>query len=159
MPITDWNGGNLNKRMERMKDYPVVLYGAGKYGKQAMQNINKYFSFLDVKYYIDDVEMGEYSLYNSSNINSTFITSFDGLDEGPHTFKAVATGKRDTNSTNSLIDCAKVIVYHAPYTVEDITLESSSYTLMEGAKQQINYTVLPDYAVVNEVEYRVKEQR
>ena len=106
-----------------------------------------------VKYYIDDVEMGEYSLYNSSNINSTFITSFDGLDEGPHTFKAVATGKRDTNSTNSLIDCAKVIVYHAPYTVEDITLESSSYTLMEGAKQQINYTVLPDYAVVNEVEY------
>ncbi len=54
MPITDWNGGNLNKRMEGMKDYPVVLYGAGKYGKQAMQNINKYFSFLDVKYYIDD---------------------------------------------------------------------------------------------------------
>lgn len=106
-----------------------------------------------VKYYIDDVEMGEYSLYNSSNIDSTHITSFEGLDEGPHTFKAVATGKRDTNSTGTLIDCAKVIVHHAPYAVEDISLDSSSYALMEGAKQQITYTVSPDYATVKDIEY------
>ena len=106
-----------------------------------------------VKYYIDGVEMGEYSLYNSSNIDAAFIASFDGLEEGPHTFKAVATGKKDTSSTNTQIDCAKVIVYHAPYAVEDITMDSSSYTLMEGAKQQINFTVSPDYATVNEVVY------
>ena len=106
-----------------------------------------------VKYYIDGREVGEYSLYNSSNINSTFITSIDGLEEGAHTFKAVATGKKDTNSTNTLIDCAQVVVYHAPYAVEDIILDSSSYKLIEGAKQQIDYIVSPDYATVNEVEY------
>lgn len=106
-----------------------------------------------VKYYIDGKEMGEYSLYNPSNINSTKITSFDGLEEGAHTFKAVATGKRDTNSTNTLIDCAQVVIYHAPYAIEDIMLETSSYSLIEGAKQQINYTVYPDYATVKEVEY------
>lgn len=37
-----------------------------------------------VKYYIDGREVGEYSLYNSSNINSTFITSIDGLEERMH---------------------------------------------------------------------------
>ena len=67
-----------------------------------------------VKYYIDGAEKGTYSLYNASNINETKIASFTGLDEGEHVFKAVATGERDTNSTNALIDCAKVVVTHQP---------------------------------------------
>lgn len=33
---------------------PVVLYGAGKYGRIALANIKKYIPQLDIKYYVDD---------------------------------------------------------------------------------------------------------
>lgn len=65
-----------------------------------------------VEYFIDGKSMGKYSLYHYENVNSTYITTFDGLEEGEHTFKAVATGEKDTNSTNALIDCAQVVVYY-----------------------------------------------
>lgn len=43
-----------------------------------------------VEYFIDGVSMGTYSLYHSSNINSTKIVTFDDLSEGEHTLRAVA---------------------------------------------------------------------
>ncbi len=106
-----------------------------------------------VEYFIDGVSMGTYSLYHSSNINSTKIVTFDDLSEGEHTLRAVATGKKDTNSTNALIDCAQVVVYHAPYVVDDIVLSQTSYQLLEGAECQIGYTLEPDYAVLNDLSF------
>ena len=50
-------------------------------------------------------------------------------------FKAVATGERDTNSTNALIDCAKVVVTHQPYVVTGVTLDTTSMTLGVGDSQ------------------------
>ncbi|MGN0335649.1 MAG: glycoside hydrolase domain-containing protein [Lachnospiraceae bacterium] len=104
-----------------------------------------------VKYYLDGDDMGEYSLYNNGNINSAYITTFDGLEEGEHTLRAVATGKRDTNSTNSLIDCAEVYVYHAPYKAESITVAESAVTLAAGATMQMSYSVRPSYAELSDV--------
>ena len=106
-----------------------------------------------VEYFIDGESKGEFSLYNSSNINSTLITSFEGLSEEPHVLKAVATGEKDTNSTKALIDCAKVIVYHEPYTVNDITVSQESFTLLKGATQQIEYTVNPDYVEISDLAF------
>lgn len=106
-----------------------------------------------VEYFIDGVSMGTYSLYHSSNINSTKIVTFDDLSEGEHTLRAVAAGKKDTNSTNALIDCAQVVVYHAPYVVDDIVLSQTSYQLLEGAECQIGYTLEPDYAVLNDLSF------
>ncbi len=106
-----------------------------------------------VKYYIDGAEKGTYSLYNASNINETKIASFTGLDEGEHVFKAVATGERDTNSTNALIDCAKVVVTHQPYVVTGVTLDTTSMTLGVGDSKRISYTVAPDYATIDDMTY------
>lgn len=106
-----------------------------------------------VNYYIDGQLKGEYSLYNNSNINSTLIATFDNLSEGPHTFKAIATGKKDTNSSNNLIDASKVIVYHDSYVVEDIQVTQETYKLLVGAKQAIEVTVLPTYASVKDVTF------
>lgn len=113
----------------------------------------KNFPMGKVKYYIDGKEMGIFSLYNGSNINSTYITTFDGLEEGEHVFRAEATGIKDTNSTNTLIDCAEVIVYHAPYKAESITLDKNAYVLAKGAARQIGYTTAPSYAVLSDVTF------
>ncbi len=105
-----------------------------------------------VEYFVDGVSKGKYSLFNSSNINSTLITTIDGLTEGEHTFRAVATGERASGSTNTLIDCADVVVYHAPYTIENITIGDGSgkVTLSEGATHQITYNVTPSYVTIND---------
>ena len=100
----------------------------------------------NVKYYMDGEVVGTFSLYNGSNINSTYITTIDGLEEGEHTFRAEATEAK-------LIDCAEVIVYHAPYTANSITLEATEITLAEGATKQIKYTVSPSYAVLSDAVY------
>lgn len=99
-----------------------------------------------VEYFIDGVSKGTFSLYNSYNIDKTKIAKFEGLSEGPHTFKAVATGERDTSSTNALIDCSDVVITHAPYAIESITPAENTLTLSEGATHKINATVTPSYA-------------
>lgn len=106
-----------------------------------------------VEYFIDGVSKGKYSLYNGSNINSALIATFADLSEGTHTLKAVATGEKDASATNTGIDCSKVVVYHAPYIVNDLQLTTSSYTLSEGAQQQITYTLDPDYATLSDLKY------
>jgi len=106
-----------------------------------------------VHYYVDGVDKGVFSLYNSSNIDSTLITTISGLAEGPHVFRAVATGERDASSTSNLIDCAQVVVYHAPYQVTDVTVAETSLSILQGAQSQISYTVTPDYAEVTDFVY------
>ncbi len=39
---------------DQIGDLPVVLYGAGKYGRIALANIRKYIPKLNIKYYVDD---------------------------------------------------------------------------------------------------------
>ena len=73
-----------------------------------------------VEYFIDGKSMGEYSLYLPSNQTSRKVVTFDGLAEGLHEFKAVATGKNGAGG-NNLIDCAEVVVYSTP--VEPVTTE------------------------------------
>ena len=34
---------NWNERLKNLKETHVALYGAGKYGKHALENIKKYF--------------------------------------------------------------------------------------------------------------------
>ena len=106
-----------------------------------------------VKYYIDGVEKGTYDLYNNGNINSTFIASFDGLSDGPHTFKAVAAGEKNTSATNYLIDCAKVIVYHKPYAVTGLDVAPTALSLKEGQEQKLTVTPQPDYARVDDLAF------
>lgn len=63
----------------------------------------------NVKYYIDGTEVGTYSLYNASNINSTLIATYDNLTETEHTFRAEATGEI---TSNTKIDAAQIVVYY-----------------------------------------------
>ena len=113
-----------------------------------------------VAYYIDDEYVGEYNLYQSYNSNSLFITKIDGLDEGEHVFKAVATGKNGltSGSTNDLIDCAEVYVYHEPYVAESITMEETTITMGEGGTKQLRYTVKPSYAELTDAVYTSSDE-
>ncbi|MDQ6422949.1 Ig-like domain-containing protein [Paenibacillus sp. LHD-117] len=106
-----------------------------------------------VRYLIDGVEIGVFSLYNSSNINSTLITTVSGLTDGPHVLRAEATGEKEPNATGTLIDSAKVVVYHSPYQVSDIVLSQDNITLIEGSQYQMNFTVVPDYADIRDRKY------
>lgn len=112
-----------------------------------------------VRYLIDGVEIGVFSLYNSSNINSTLITTVSGLTEGTHVLRAEATGEKEPNATGTLIDSAKVVVYHSPYQVSDIVLSQDNLTLIAGSQYQMNYTVVPDYADISDLKYRSSDSK
>ena len=105
-----------------------------------------------VEYFIDGVSQGEYNLYLPSNQDSRKVATFDGLTEGAHTFKAVATGRAGAGG-RALIDCAEVIVYHAPYVAESITMEETAFTLSEGSTRQLRHIVSPSYAQLTDGVY------
>ena len=105
-----------------------------------------------VEYFIDGVSQGEYNLYLPSNQDSRKVVTFDGLSEGEHIFKAVATGRAGSGG-RALIDCAEVIVYHEPYVAESITMNESHITLSQGATRQLGVTVSPSYAELTDGVY------
>lgn len=45
---------NWNERLKNLKETNVALYGAGKYGKHALENIKKYLPQLNVLFFLDD---------------------------------------------------------------------------------------------------------
>ena len=110
-----------------------------------------------VEYFIDDVSQGEYNLYLSSNQNSRKVATFEGLTEGEHTFKAVATGKAGSGG-NDLIDCAEVYVYHEPYTVTSITMAETDITMGEGSTRQLRYSVVPSYAELTDAVFTSSDE-
>ncbi|WP_294167267.1 glycoside hydrolase domain-containing protein [uncultured Clostridium sp.] len=130
-----------------------IWYEVSFVGKKIDVYAGKNYPMGKVKYYIDDVFKGEYSLYNINNINSTLIATFDGLSDGPHKLKAVASGTKDASATNFLLDCSKVVVYHSPYSIKDITLPQSSFTLTNGTTQQIQYSANPDYIQLTDLTF------
>ena len=100
-----------------------------------------------VKYYIDGVEKGVFDLYNGTNINSAYITTLEGMSDGPHVLKAVAM------DAGKCIDCAKVVVYHIPYDVTGVTIAEPTVSMVEGSTKQVSYTVAPDYAYLKDITY------
>ena len=117
-----------------------------------------------VKYTIDARTDGAQEqvcdLYRSSNINSTYITTFKGLSEGAHTLRAQATGEKNTAASNSGIDCAKVVVRHAPYPVTKLAAEgdSAKLELAEMAETTLALTLAPDYASVADLSFTSKNE-
>lgn len=109
-----------------------------------------------VEYFIDGKPYGTYDLYNNGNINSTLIATLTADTDGQHTFKAVATGEKRAEATNNGIDCANVIVYHAPYQIDSVALSETNKTLIAGTTYQIELIQEPDYADLGEVTYTSK---
>ena len=110
-----------------------------------------------VAYYIDDVFKGEFSLFRNGNIDEEFIVQFAGLTEGEHTFKAVATGKRAEGSTNTLIDAAKVVVYHEPYTVTGASCTDTRLEMKQGGTHALALSLVPDYTSLADVEFAASD--
>ena len=157
---TGWSeGGNANHIWSDIlySNYEDCWYTVDFVGHAIDIYAGKNWPMGYVDYYIDDTYVGEFNLYQSYNSDSLFITKIDGLDEGPHTFKAVATGKNGTGGHNR-IDCAEVYVYHAPYVAESITLAETAMTLVEGATRQISYTVTPGYATLSDAVYASSDE-
>ncbi len=44
----------IKEFMDKVGEEPLVLYGAGKYGKYALENIRRYFPKADIRYFVDD---------------------------------------------------------------------------------------------------------
>ncbi|WP_461810935.1 glycoside hydrolase domain-containing protein [Faecalimonas sp.] len=99
-----------------------------------------------VKYIIDGLEKGTYSLYNPSNQQEVKIATFDGLSEKEHILKAVATGEKEEKATDCKIDAGKVVVYHERYKVTSLEPKQKEYTLAEGRECVLEFDVKPSYA-------------
>ena len=144
-----WEGGNTNHAWSGDTTGKDVWYTVNFVGHAIDIYAGKNWPMGYVAYYIDDEYVGEFSLYQSYNSDSLYITTIDGLEEGEHVFKAVATGKSGSGGRN-YIDAAEVYVYHEPYVATSITMEETSITLAEGGTKQLRHTVTPSYAELRE---------
>ncbi len=96
------------------------------------------------------------SHHADKNIEPAMVHSFDGLDEGKtYTMKAVALGTGE----GKIMDCGKVVVHHKPYEATDFKLKTESYTLGEGQKQAVEYTVTPSYAAIEDLEFASADEK
>lgn len=118
-----------------------------------------------VKYTIDKGTKNEQSvecdLYNPTNQTCEFIHSFKGLSNGKHTLHAEATGKKNDRASNSGIDCAKVVVHHAPYapTKLESKLGEEGLKLKEAGKAEVKLTTEPDYVSDADLTYASKNEK
>lgn len=152
----NWEAGNDEHTWSKTPDSanPSALwYQVDFVGSEIAVYAGKNRPMGKVEYFIDGVSQGVYDLYNSSNINSTLIATFSGLSESAHVFKAVAKGEKNSSATNTLIDCANVVIKHAPYTLTSIASEETHYDMYAGAVQQLSIAAVPDYASLGTLTY------
>lgn len=111
-----WTAGNASHVWSEVLDSDNprdTWYEVNFTGHKIDVYAGKNFMMGKVEYLIDGESYGVYDLYNGSNINSTLITTIDGLSEGEHTLRVEATGERnDSARGNHQIDCAEVVVYY-----------------------------------------------
>lgn len=105
-----------------------------------------------VSYSIDEGTPVEVSSYNSSRIGNQLLFKAENLTEGKHTLTAVATGKATTGN-NAVIQVDYAKVYHQKYIVEDIEIANENILMLEGAREQIIYSIAPDYGQTVELTY------
>lgn len=106
-----------------------------------------------VQYSVDDENIIIFDLYNSSRTSPVSAYKVENLKEGAHTLKAVLLPEKNEASSAIVNQVAYATIYHAPYIVKDIILEQTNYQLISGAVQKINYTVTPNYAVLDDITY------
>lgn len=126
--------------------YEIPFYGNGI---EIFANKNHNHGI--VKFTIDGKYDKEVDLYNSTRTNPQSVYKISGLEEGNHTLKAVMQNKKNSGSSNYVNQVAYAEISHAPYVIKDIILAENSYEVSEGAMQQIEYTLTPEYVTVNDI--------
>ncbi len=140
-------GKDNSKVSEAYYEIPFV-------GNSIAMYANKSYNQGKVQFSIDGNNTQVVDLYAGSRTPVQEIYKVEGLSEGAHTLKAVLMDTKSGTTFVNQVVSAKV--GHAPYAVEKIELETKAYTLREGAKQQINFTVTPSYAKLDDVTYHVE---
>lgn len=126
--------------------YEIPFYGNG-----IEIFANKSHNHGIVKFTIDGKYEKEVDLYNSTRTQAQSVYKISGLEEGNHTLKAVMQNKKNSGSSNYVNQVAYAEVSHAPYVIKDIILAEDNYEMSEGAMQQIEYTLTPEYVTVNDI--------
>ena len=126
--------------------YEVPFYGNGI---EIFANKNHNHGI--VKFTIDGKYDKEVDLYNSTRTQAQSVYKISGLEEGNHTLKAVMQNKKNSGSSNYVNQVAYAEISHAPYVIKDIILSEDNYEMSEGAMQQIEYTLTPEYVTVNDI--------
>lgn len=126
--------------------YEIPFYGNG-----IEIFANKSHNHGIVKFTIDGKCEKEVDLYNSTRTQAQSVYKISGLEEGNHTLKAVMQNKKNSGSSNYVNQVAYAEVSHAPYVIKDIILAEDNYEMSEGAMQQIEYTLTPEYVTVNDI--------
>lgn len=126
--------------------YEIPFYGNG-----IEIFANKSHNHGIVKFTIDGKHEKEVDLYNSTRTQVQSVYKISGLEEGNHTLKAVMQNKKNSGSSNYVNQVAYAEISHAPYVIKDIILSEDNYEMSEGAMQQIEYTLTPEYVTVNDI--------
>lgn len=143
----DEGDGTHTWSKEINKDKPEDTYYEVKFtGRKIDVYAGKNHPMGKVKYTIDGEDKGTYSLYNPTNQQEVKVDTFDGLSEGQHTLKAVATGQKDDKASDCKIDAGKVVVYHDRYKITSIKPKQEEYILAEGRENVLEFDVKPSYA-------------
>lgn len=134
--------------------YEIPFYGNG-----VEIFANKSTNHGIVKFTIDGEKEQVVDLYNANRTEAQSVYKVSGLEEGNHTLKAVMQNTKNASSSTFVNQVAYAQVSHAPYVIQDIELAETSYEMLEGAAQKINYTVAPDYASANDVTFASNDEK
>ena len=84
------------------------------------------------KVYIDDVLTDIIDCYNPSTLYDNILYSSKNLSSGSHTVKIIATGTKNSNSSNFLIDIDRIVIKDEPVLTPGTYQENNSSFLYSG---------------------------
>lgn len=144
--MVDWRKKELARIVEKIGDWPVVLYGAGKYGRQALENIRKYFPCMNIKYFIDDnrERNPEEGITSLQNAMEEFGTDFYIFITNYYVQEVLEKIERSGFDLSKVIFCSELLI-------EDINLDflnenkeklNKTYNMLEDYKSKIIYRTM-----------------
>lgn len=98
---------------------------------------------------IDGGEEVEVDAYNQTSIYQQLIYSSPELEEGVHTLKVRATGKKTGSAPDMQVDYAKI--YHSKIEAREVELSSNDITIESGMSHQLLANVIPQNASDREI--------
>lgn len=137
----DWNIKEFVRIMDTIGDQDLVLYGAGKYGRQALVNIKKNFPNANVKYFVDDNR-----IRNKDAVHNIHVLSLaEVIQELGHTFSIIITNYYVSDVLHKIeennFDLSKVY-FCSELLIEDIDMD---YISEHREQLQEAYDLLEDY--------------
>lgn len=139
--MVDWTNREFFRIAKEIGERAVVLYGAGKYGRVALENIKKHFPNLNIKYFIDDNKVRNRNPWGGVQI----VSLKEAMETLGQNFCIIITNYYVSSVLQRLEECGfdlSKVYFCNEVLIEDIDI---SYIRENEERLQEIYCMLEDY--------------